>query len=288
VLALTADLGESTRVLWFAKKFPERFFEVGVAEQNLIGISAGLAHEGFIPFASSFAVFSPGRSWEQIRVSVCYSKNNVKIIASHAGINVGADGATHQGLEDMAIMRCLPNMTVIAPADYLETKKAAMAAAEFNGPVYIRFGRAKTPAFTTQKTPFKIGQAEIVKSGKDVTIVACGPMVYQSLLAAKELAKQKIDVEVINNHTIKPLDKKTLLASVKKTKALVTAEDHQIAGGMSSAVIEMLAPNYPVPAEMIGIKDTFGESGTAEELYDKYGLSITHIIRAVEKVFSIK
>ncbi len=277
VVAVSADLAESTRCLDFSKKYPERFVEVGVAEQNMAGVAAGLALEGKIPFTCSFAVFSPGRNWEQIRISICYNKANVKIVSSHAGLNVGEDGATHQALEDIALMRVLPNMTVIAPCDYLETKKAVLAVAKIKVPVYIRFGREKTPVFTEPRKSFKIGKAEIFKEGQDVTIIACGPMVYEALLAAKELKKEKIDAEVINCHTIKPIDAKTIIRSVKKTNRVVTIEEHQVNGGLGSAIAEILGQNYPAPIKIIGMPDKFGESGKAQQLLDKYNLTADNI-----------
>jgi transketolase len=284
ILAVSADLAESTRCLEFSKKYPNRFFEVGVAEQNMAGVASGLALEGFIPFICSFAVFSPGRNWEQIRVSICYNNANVKIISSHAGLNVGPDGATHQALEDMAIMRVLPKMTVIAPGDYLETKKAIRAAVKIKGPVYIRYGRAKSPVFTTSQTSFKIGQAEVLKKGKDVTIIACGPMVYEALVAAENLAKNNIKAEVINCHTIKPIDKKTIINSAKKTNKIVTIEEHQVNGGLGSAITEVLSQNYPIPVEMIGMPDSFGESGSADKLLNKYKINYQEIIKRVNKL----
>ena len=284
VVVVSADLAESTRCLEFGKKYPPRFIEVGVAEQNMAGIAAGLALEGKIPFICSFAVFSPGTNWEQIRLSVCYNKANVKIVSSHAGLNVGEDGATHQALEDIALMRVLPNMTVIAPCDYEETKKAVLAAAKLKGPVYIRYGRDKSPVITNKSSKFKIGQAEILRQGKDITIIACGALVYDALLAADELAKQKIGAEVINCHTIKPIDKQTIIRSAKKTKKVVTIEDHQVNGGLGSAVAEVLAQNYPVPMKIIGMPDKFGESGTGKQLLDKYSLNSVGIIKAVKKL----
>lgn len=288
IVVLCADLSDSTRSAGFQKEFPERFVQCGIAEQNMMGVAAGFAIEGKIPFVSTYSVFCPGRNWDQVRVSVCYSNLPVKLTGAHAGVSVGPDGATHQGLEDMAITRCLPNMTVLAPCDYEETKKATIEAAKLKGPVYLRFAREKTPVFTTPKTPFKIGRAEVFRVGKDVTIIACGPLVYEALLAAEKLKKEKIDVEVIDNHTIKPLDKKTILKSIKKTKAVVTAEEHQIMGGMGSAVAEFLTANYPVPIEFIGMPDCFGESGTPEELLEKYGMTAKHIIKAVKKVLKRK
>ncbi len=288
VVVLTGDLVESTRALSFAKKYPERFVECGVAEQNMTGIAAGLALTGKIPFISSYAVFSPGRSWDQVRVSICINNANVKIAGAHTGISVGPDGATHQALEDIAIMRVLPKMVVVVPCDYEETKKMVGAAVEISGPVYFRFAREKTPVITTSKTPFKVGRAEIFRKGKDVSIVACGPLVYQSLVAAEKLRKQGIDCEVINNHTIKPLDEKTLLASARKTRAVVTVEEHQIMAGAGSAVCELLCKKYPVPVEMVGMDDSFGESGKPSELLEKYGMSVQAIKIAVKKVLRKK
>jgi len=284
VVVVSADLAESTRCLEFSQKYPERFFEIGVAEQNMAGIAAGLALEGFIPFICSFAVFSPGRNWEQIRISICYNRANVKIVSSHAGLNVGEDGATHQALEDIALMRVLPNMTVIAPCDFKETQKAVLAAAEIKGPVYIRFGRAKSVVITTSKSPFQIGKAEILKKGNDVTIIACGPLVVEALKAAQALKKKKIEAEVVNCHTIKPIDQKIIVASAKKTGKVITIEEHQINGGLGSAVAEILSQNYPVPMQIMGMPDKFGESGKGQELLDKYDLNVKGIINRVNKL----
>lgn len=288
VVVLSADLTESTRSHYFKEKFPERFIEMGIAEQNMLGVAAGLALSGKIPFVSTYSVFCPGRNWDQLRVSVCYNQANVKLTGAHAGVSVGPDGATHQGLEDIAITRCLPNLTVISPCDYLEAKKATIAAGNIEGPVYLRFTREATPVFTTPKTHFQIGKAEVFKPGSDVTIIACGHLVFEALLAAYELAKENINVEVINNHTIKPLDKATIITSLKKTKALVTVEEHQIMGGMGSAVAEMLAQEFPVSVKMMGIQDQFGESGTSEELLHKFKLTHPFIIEAVKNVLKRK
>ncbi len=288
VVVLTADLSASTKASMFQEKFPERFIECGIAEQNMMGIAAGLAISGKIPFVSSYAVFVPGRCWDQLRVSVCYSNANVKVAGAHAGISVGPDGATHQALEDIASVRCLPNLVVVAPCDSIETKKATIAIGQHKGPVYFRFTREKTPVITTEDSSFKIGKAEILKEGSDVTIVACGPLVYQSLVAAKELEKEKISAKVINNHTIKPIDKLTLASSAKETGAMVTVEEHQITGGLGGAVAEALVENYPVPMERVGMPDSFGESGSPEELLEKYGMSVKKIKEAVKSVLKRK
>lgn len=288
VVVLCADLSDSTRAAMFQKVFPERFIETGIAEQNMMGLAAGLALAGKIPFVSTYAVFCPGRNWDQLRVSVCYSNANVKITGAHAGVSVGPDGATHQGLEDIAITRCIPNLVVIAPCDAIETKKATLAAARYLGPVYLRFAREKTPIITTEETPFEIGEATIFKEGKDVAIIGCGPLLYNALLAAEELLKEGIDVMVINNHTIKPIDKDTIIEAAKKCGAIVTVEDHQIMGGMGSAIAEVLAQNYPVPIEFIGMKDRFGESGEPNELIEAFGMGKNAIKEAVKKVLQRK
>lgn len=288
VVVLTADLAGSTNASMFGDKFPERFIECGIAEQNMMGIAAGLALSGKIPFVSSYAVFVPGRCWDQLRVSVCYSKANVKVAGAHSGISVGPDGATHQALEDIATVRVLPNIVVLVPCDSIETKKATIAAAEHKGPVYFRFTREKTPVITNESTPFKIGKADVLREGSDVTIVACGPLVYQSLVAANDLEKEKISVKVINNHTIKPIDKLTLASAAKDTGAVVTVEEHQITGGLGGAVAEVLAENFPVPMERVGMPDSFGESGTPEELLEKYGMSVKKIKESVKSVIKKK
>ncbi len=288
VVALCADLTDSTRISFFQKEFPERYFEMGISEQNMASVAAGMAVAGKIPFISSYGVFSPGRNWDQIRVNVCYNNANVKIAGAHTGISVGPDGATHQALEDIAITRCLPNLIVMAPADYLETKKAVEAAAEHKGPVYIRFAREKDPVFTTEKTPFEIGKANLLKDGNDAAIVACGPLVYKALIAAKKLEEEGISVLVLNNHTIKPIDEDAILEAAKKTGAIVTVEEHQVNGGMGSAVCEVLSKNHPVPVEMVGMQDSFGESGAPEELLEKYGMSVDGILEAVKKAIKRK
>ncbi|HSW89363.1 MAG TPA: transketolase family protein [Patescibacteria group bacterium] len=288
VVALTADLSESTRVEEFAARFPERFFDVGVAEQNLMGVSAGLALSGKIPFAASYGVFSPGRNWDQLRVSVCYSNANVKIVSSHAGLMVGPDGATHQALEDIAITRVLPNMTVVVPCDFLESTKATHALADFSGPAYLRLCREPCIALTDESTPFSIGKANVMQLGSDVTIIGCGPILQEAIKAADLLRRDSISVELINLHTIKPIDVETLTASVKKTGCVVTVEDHQIIGGMGSAVAESLVKNFPVPIEFIGMQDSFGESGKPQELLEKYGMTAHWITRAVRQVIARK
>lgn len=288
IVVLCCDLTDSTKSGVFKKAFPDRFVEVGIAEQNMIGLAGGMALCGKVPFVSSYAMFSPGRNWEQVRTIAGYSNLNIKVIGAHAGVSVGPDGATHQAIEDVAIMRVIPNMTVIVPCDYEETKKATIAIAKKQGPCYLRFAREATPVFTTSGTPFKIGKAEIFKKGTDVAIVACGPLVYEALKAAKELEKKKISACVVNNHTIKPLDKAGLLRIAKECGAFVTVEEHQAAGGMGSAVCEMLAENYPIPVERVGVKDRFGESGEPTELLEKFGLTAPHIIEAVEKVINKK
>ncbi len=288
VVALCADLTESDRLVAFRGKWPERFVEMGVAEQNMIGVAAGMAHAGKVPFTASFAVFSPGRSWDQVRVSVCYSANNVKLYGGHAGLTVGEDGATHQALEDIAITRVLPRMIVLVPADAIEMRKATLAAARLKGPVYLRGGREKQAQVTTDETPFEIGHANLLRDGKDVTIIACGIMVREALLAAKELAGNGVEARVLDMHTIKPLDEDAILAAASETGAIVTAEEHQVIGGLGSAVAETLGAQYPVPMEFVGVKDTFGESGTASALLDKYGLLARDIVAATMRVLERK
>lgn len=288
VVALCADLTESTRTEEFAKKYPQRFVEIGVAEQNLATVAAGMAAAGKIPFITSYATFSPGRNWEQIRTTICYNDLPVKIIGSHAGISVGPDGATHQALEDMAITRALPNMVVICPADSIEARKATLAIAANGKPSYLRLSRDKVPTITTNETPFAIGKAEVFFEGKDVTVIACGQMVYRALEAAEELRDNKISVRVINCHTIKPLDRETILKAAEETGAIVTVEEHQITGGLGGAVSELVSQHYPVPIKIIGIEDRFGESGPPSELLDKFGLTKTAIIKGITQVLRMK
>jgi len=287
VVALTADLAESTRVQDFAEKYPERFFDVGVAEQNLIGIAAGLAHEGFIPFATSYAAFSPGRTWDQIRVSVAYSGANVKIIGCHAGLSVGRDGATHQALEDVALMRVVPNLTVVVPCDAEEARKATLALGKHVGPAYLRLGREKVPTLTSKKTPFVLGKALTIAPGSDVTVIANGPLVFQAMKAAQQM-QSKYSLRVINLHTVKPLDQEVIIDAAKETGAIVTAEDHQAAGGLGSAVSELVAKTCPVPVIRVGVQDSFGESGSVDELMEHYGLTTEKIIKAVEAAIKLK
>jgi transketolase len=287
VVALCADLTESTRTEEFAKKYPERFFEVGVAEQNLATIAAGLGVSGKIPFIASYATFSPGRNYEQIRTTIAYNDSNVKIAGHHAGISVGPDGATHQATEDIAIMRVMPNMKVFVPCDTLEARRITLAAAKIWGPVYMRFAREKSPLVTTGHTPFMPGKAQIFWQSKkpQVVIIACGTLVYNALVAAKELEKEKIGTIVVNNASIKPLDERTILGLAEKYGRIVTVEEHQINGGMGSAVAELLAKHRPTLMEFVGLKDTFGESGSPDELMEKYGMGVKDIKKAVEKIF---
>jgi transketolase len=287
VVALCADLTDSTRTNKFKEAFPDRFIEAGVAEQALVTIGSGMANYGKIPFVSSYAAFCPGRCWEQIRTTVALNNVPVKVMGMHAGISVGPDGATHQALEDIATMRSMPNMIVIAPADYHEAFKATVEAARNNKPTYIRFGREKVPVVTTEKTPFKIGRAEVYREGKDVTVIACGPLVYEAMVAAKELEKN-VDVEVISCHTVKPLDEKTILKSVKKTGAVITAEEAQIHGGLGGAVAELLGKRQPVPMEMIAVNDRYGESGPPDVLMKAFGLKAENVKEAIRKVMKRK
>lgn len=288
VVVLTADLAESTRALPFGQKYPDRFIECGVAEQNMMGVAAGLALAGKIPFVSSYAVFSPGRNWDQLRVSACYSKANVKIAGAHTGVSVGPDGATHQALEDLALTRVLPGLVVMAPCDAEETRKCTLAAAAYKGPVYFRFAREKTPVMTVKETPFEIGRANVCREGYDVTLIACGPLLHAALMAAEALAKQGIEAEVINCHTLKPLDVKTISQSVKKTHCAVTIEEHQTTGGLFGAVAEALSRTYPVSIESVGMPDTFGESGDPDALLEKYGMTAKDVVRQAVKVIKRK
>jgi len=280
IVVLTADLAESTRVREFAEHYPERFFDVGVAEQNMIGVAAGLSFSGYVPFASSYATFSPGRSWEQIRVSVCLSRANVKIIGSHAGVSSGKNGPSHLGTEDIALMRVLPNMVVLAPADAQQAKAIIEAAYNHEGPVYIRTTRPETPNFT-KPLKFEIGKAYKYREGKDISLVACGIQVYDALIVAEELAKEGVECEVINVSSIKPLDEQTILGSAKKTGRVVTIEDHQINGGLGSVIAELLGERLPTKIKRIGLNDRFGLSGEWEDVYKAVGLDRVSIKQAV-------
>lgn len=324
VVVVSADLAESTRCLEFSRQFPDRFFEVGVAEQNLAGVAAGLAAEGLIPFIASYAVFSPGRNWEQIRVSICYSGLNVKIVGSHSGLSAGPDGATHQSLEDIALTRVLPGMAVVVPADAIQAKAATWAAAQRPGPVYLRLTRPEMSIIYSANHPFVIGKADVVREGSDVTVIACGLMVQKALEAAQKLQQSNelrvvgyefgrggegksdpssspplshntqhtthngiISVEVLNMSTIKPLDVDTLLRSVRKTRRVITIEDHQVIGGLGSAVAEVLGEECPVPMRRLGVRDSFGESGEVEELYRKYHLAVEDIVKVINEVVAL-
>lgn len=288
IVGLTGDLSESTRMEAFQKLYPDRFFDVGVAEQNMMGIAAGLALSGKVPFISSYATFSPGRNWDQLRVSVCYSKANVKIMGCHSGLSVGPDGATHQALEDIAITRVLPNLVVLSPADSHEAYQATVAAAEYDGPVYMRLTREKSPVFTELSHPFKIGKAHAVVKGEDVTLLATGALAYEALQAAEMLRDESISCDVVLCPTIKPLDADTILASVERTGAVVTVEEHQIHGGFGGAVAELLGARLPSPIEQVGMPDLFGESGTPMELWQKFGLDRKAIVAAVQRVIKRK
>lgn len=277
VVAACADLTDSTQMSLFKAEFPDRFVEIGVAEQNLVTVGAGLAAMGKIPFVSSYAAFNPGRNWEQIRTTICLNERPVKVVGSHAGISVGPDGATHQMLEDIALMRVLPKMVVIVPGDSLEAERATMAMAKDPRPNYLRLAREATPIITTTDTPFEIGKAYVYEKGNDVTIIATGTMTYQALIAAEKLFKDGIDAEVIHVPTIKPLDSETILKSVRKTGAVVTVEEAQIAGGLGGAIAELLGEEFPVPIKRIGMQDHFGESGTPDQLLEHFGLDAKHI-----------
>jgi transketolase len=288
VVALCADLTGSLKMDAFLKNHPERFFQVGIAEANMMGLAAGMTIGGKIPFTGTFANFSTGRVYDQIRQSIAYSKKNVKICASHAGLTLGEDGATHQILEDIGMMRMLPNMTVIVPADFNQTKQATIAIAAHEGPVYLRFGRPVMPIFVKPDAEFVIGKADVLTEGTDVTIVACGHLVWKSIEAAKVLAEKGISVELINMHTIKPLDEDALLRSVSKTKCVVTAEEHMFNGGLGEAVAQVLARKLPVPQEFVAVNDSFGESGTPMELMTKYGIDTANVVEAALKVVGRK
>lgn len=290
IVVLTADLKDSTKVNYFADKFPERFIEVGVAEQNLVTIASGMANYGKIPFCTSYAIFSPGRNWEQIRTTIAIDAYPVKIIGAQSGLNIGHYGVTHQGLEDIALTRVIPNMNVLVPSDYLEAKKATLEMAKIMEPFYMRLPRIESPVYTTDKTPFKIGKTNVLTESKkpEVTIIACGLMVYEALLAYKELLENGIETIVINLHTIKPLDTETIVRYAKLTGAVVTIEEHQVAGGMGSAVAECLVKNFPVPMEILGVQERFGQSGKPKDLFKEYGLTKEDIEKSVKKVIARK
>jgi len=290
VVGVCADLTESTKMNLFSEKFPNRFIQVGVAEQNMASVASGLAAMGKIPFISSYAMFSPGRNWEQIRTTICYNNQPVKIVGSHAGVSVGPDGGTHQAIEDIAITRVIPRLMVISPCDSIEAKKATMLSTDTGTPVYLRLARDKTPIMTTEDTPFEIGKVQIFwhpsegRTKPEVGIIATGALLHKALLAAKDLEEKGIEVEVMNLHTIKPLDEKAIIDLAKRTGKIVTVEEHQIRGGMGSAVAECLAKNFPVPMEFIGVDDDFGQSGTQDELIEHYGMGTKSIIKAVNKI----
>ncbi len=291
IVALCADVTESLRMHLFRDRFPERFIEVGIAEQNMAGIASGLAASGKIPVMGTYAVFSPGRNWEQIRTTICYNQQKVILVGSHAGLNVGPDGASHQALEDIALMRVLPNMAVVCPADALEARKAILSAIEYPNSIYIRLPREKSPVFTTEETSWQIEKSQVLwlpksekKQFSGITIFVCGHLVYKALEAAKELEQEGILIAVINNSAIKPLDKETILKWAKKSKAIITLEEHQIAGGMGSAIAEFLSENHPLPIKFMGIKDEFGQSGQAEELLAKYNLDKEAIKETVKEM----
>jgi len=288
VVALGADISDSVRVGWFKEQYPERFISLGISEQNQMGVAAGLSLAGKVPFVTNYGVFLAGRAWDQIRTTVCYANLNVKLGGAHGGISVGPDGATHQALEEISIMRCLPNMSVIVPADYDETRKATLAAARMRGPVYVRFGREKVPSITDADTPFEFGKAYCIREGKDAAIIACGAMVYEGLVAAEMLAKEGIECMVVNCHTIKPLDTDTIVEAAQLTGAVVTAEEHQVYGGLGGAVSETLSQKCPVPMRLVGVQDRFGESGDPDTLMEAFGLTSADISRAVREVVAMK
>lgn len=284
IVVLDADLSKSTKTHAFSQEFPNRFFNMGIAEQNLMGTAAGLAASGKIPFASTFAVFASGRAFEIIRNSICYPKLNVKVCATHAGITVGEDGASHQAIEDLSLMRSLPNMTVLNPADAVSANALLNEIVEYDGPVYVRLGRAKVPVIYDQNTKFTIGKGMEVKSGNDVTIIATGILVDEAMKASEELAKEGISARVIDIHTIKPIDKDIIIKAAKETKGIITAEEHNIIGGLGSAVAEVLVENYPAKLKRVGINDTFGESGKPDELMKKYGLTFENIVSKAKEI----
>jgi len=288
IVAICADLSESTRMEAFKQTFPQRYIEIGVAEQMLVAMAAGLAAAGKIPFIASYAMFNPGRSWEQVRTTLALNESNVKIAGAHAGVSVGPDGATHQAIEDIAIMRVIPNMTVVVPCDSLQTKKATLAIAERFGPTYLRFARAESAVVTTDETPFEIGRAQTFREGDDVALVACGILAYNALIAAELARKDGIECRVINNHTIKPMDETAILAAARDCGTIVSIEEHQVHGGMGSRIAEILAAQHPVPMEFIGVHDRFGQSGSPQELTEEYGMGVAAILAAVKRAVSRK
>ena len=288
IVVLSGDLEDSTRAEYFKKEFPGRFFNLGIAEQDVLGTAVGMSMDGLIPFACSFAVFLTNRAYDILRISVCYNNRNVKLIGSHGGLTVGPDGATAQCLEDFAITRVLPNLKVICPADAVEAKKATRMMAEVCGPAYMRLSRPPFPVITKESDEFILGRANIMREGRDITVIACGLMVYEALQAAEILKKENIETKVINMHTIKPIDREIVIKSAQETGAIVTAEEHQINGGLGSAVAEVLARNFPIPVEMVAVNDTFGESGESEELLQKYHLKDIDIVDAVKRVIARK
>ncbi len=288
IVVLGADLTDSTRTKWFANEYPDRFFDFGIAEQNMLNAAAGLSLVGKIPWVSTYGVFVAGRAWDQIRTTTCYSNLNVKIGGAHGGISVGPDGATHQALEDVATMRVLPNMSVVVPADYHETKKAVAWACKHVGPVYVRFGREPVPVVTKPEDPFEWGKANLISEGSDVTIANNGPVLKQAMEAVKLLSKKGISVRLLNIHTVKPIDHEAIAKAARETGAIVAVEEHQVAGGFGSAVAESVVQSYPVPMRFIGIQDRFGESGTPEQLFEEFGLTAKHIVAAVEDVLKDK
>jgi transketolase len=288
VIAICADLSESVRMEAFKKKFPDRYVAIGVAEQLLVAMAAGLASTGKVPFIASYAMFNPGRSWEQVRTTMALNETNVKIAGAHAGVSVGPDGATHQAIEDIAIMRVIPKMIVVVPCDANQTRKATLAVAEKFGPTYLRFGRAESAVITTEDTPFELGKAQTFREGGDIAIVACGILVYTALIAAEELAKDGIQCRVVNNHTIKPMDEPAIVAAAADCGAVVTVEEHQVQGGMGSRVAEILAEQHPVPIQFVGVHDRFGQSGSPQELIEEYGMGSSAIVAAVKRAVARK
>lgn len=284
VVVMDADLSKSTRTNWFAAKYPERFIDMGIAEQDMLATAGGLSMMGLIPYTATYGTFVTGRAWDQIRTTICYGELNVKIAGAHGGISVGADGATHQALEDVALMRAIPNMTVVVPCDAEECKKATIAASEMYGPFYFRFGREATPVITHENTPFKIGRAETFHDGEDITVIANGPMVAEALKAAYILEPQGISVRVVNMHTVKPLDTSVIIKAARETKAIITMEEHSIIGGLGGAVAEFVSQNCPVKMKIIGTKDTFGESGQPDELLEAFGLTSEHLIKEIKNI----